>query len=172
MTVVSAAALAAVPGAAAPGTPLAATGDGREPGDVEGTASLDVTRTRRNAHLWTLYLAAKSIAGTPRGATALLRAQANLDAWTERLTTARVQRPDWRKRGNCRGLDPTLMFPEHTCELATAVNTCQGCPVTLSCLASARAEEAWSHEPDTTTFGVRGGLTAAQRIRVYEQVGS
>lgn len=44
-----------------------------------------------------------------------------------------------------------------------AILVCNGCPVRRACLAAADIEEA--DVSDTAVYGVRGGLTATERIR-------
>jgi len=64
----------------------------------------------------------------------------------------------WRDGAACRGRLDVWYSPEPF-EQQVAVAVCRRCPVRAACLAEAFAEES-----DGSTFGVRGGLTAAQRL--------
>lgn len=40
----------------------------------------------------------------------------------------------WRSRGNCRGMDPDLMFPLSDKDVDKGKAVCVGCPVSQECL--------------------------------------
>lgn len=44
------------------------------------------------------------------------------------------ERPAWQARAACRGVDPSLFFPETRKDSDTAMKICAGCPVRLQCL--------------------------------------
>lgn len=85
-------------------------------------------------------------------------------AWVERIDVA-VELPGWTARAACTGRT-ALMYPDTAAETARALAVCDGCPVRLSCLAAARGPE----QTDRLVFGVRGGLTAAQRAAAYRRL--
>lgn len=71
-----------------------------------------------------------------------------------------VEREPWTEHAACRGLNPTLFFPEgrgsnHLREAAKAV--CHGCPVRRECLDYA-IEQRIHH-------GIFGGLSVKERHR-------
>lgn len=70
-------------------------------------------------------------------------------------------RPDWRERARCRGLAPSFFMGNNT---PRALQLCIGCPARLDCLAAALREEA--NQDRDLMYGVRGGLTAAERHQV------
>ncbi|MEU1122158.1 WhiB family transcriptional regulator [Streptomyces sp. NPDC005899] len=75
------------------------------------------------------------------------------------------------EEGICAQTDPELFFPEKGQSDVTraAIAICMGCPVRRPCLAEALAEEgsaAASHR-----FGVRGGCSPRQRLRLARQKG-
>lgn len=61
---------------------------------------------------------------------------------------------DWVKDGQCRGLDPDLLFVQGKDQRA-AKTACRGCPVIAECLADAL--------DNRTEFGVWGGMTERER---------
>ena len=69
-----------------------------------------------------------------------------------------VRQPRWRRDAACRG-HAALFFASDDVSERIALSVCAGCSVRLRCLAEALTEEADSWR----CFGVRGGLTAAQR---------
>lgn len=75
--------------------------------------------------------------------------------------------PEWHTRAACGGEDPGLFFagsgPQAFRDRRRALAICAGCPVRVECVADALAWE----QPSTRT-GIRGGLSASQRQRVYE----
>lgn len=94
------------------------------------------------------------------------RAEAQVEAWQHRLEVAREQ-PGWWRQAACRGATDT-MFPANRGQIPAALAVCESCPVQLSCLADAR-----SFELDALSryvVGVRGGLTASQRVAVYRRI--
>ncbi len=64
----------------------------------------------------------------------------------------------WLDEAACRGRDTRLWFPAQGDQMAVAVAkaVCRSCPVCGECLTDAL-------EVDGPRFGVRGGLTAAER---------
>lgn len=68
----------------------------------------------------------------------------------------------WRERGACHGLDPTIFFPdEEDDEALEAKGICEECSVRVACLEHALA----SREKE----GVWGGATAKERRRIIRQ---
>lgn len=63
----------------------------------------------------------------------------------------------WHELAACRGLDPSIFFPERGESAALAKATCAECPVREECLAFAYM--AGQHT------GVWGGLTEKERVR-------
>jgi hypothetical protein len=78
------------------------------------------------------------------------------------VTTAAPADTDWHDRAACRGLDTDLWFGQAH-QIGTALKVCAGCPVRAECL-----HECLTHELPTYRYGVRGGLTAADRRRLPE----
>jgi len=70
---------------------------------------------------------------------------------------------DWIVRAACRDVDPALFFAKRRINDAEAKNICWRCPVREACLTDAMATEARMSLSDT--WGVLGGLDAAQRLR-------
>lgn len=68
----------------------------------------------------------------------------------------------WVSRAACRGMDTALFFPAQGGEVAGVVAVCEGCPVRSECL-----EHAMEHEH----FGVWGGMSGKQRLRLRRQRG-
>ena len=68
-----------------------------------------------------------------------------------------VPRADWQTRAACRGMGPSLFYPDHGAPgvAANAVAVCEGCPVRAEC-AEAGGKE-W--------HGWWGGLTVNERQR-------
>lgn len=62
----------------------------------------------------------------------------------------------WRDEALCAQTDPTVFFPEVGANATAAREVCAVCPVRAACLADALAHRDW-------TYGVRGGMTPAQR---------
>ncbi len=69
---------------------------------------------------------------------------------------------DWRKQGNCIGMDPNLFFPGRGDRVDDAVVACQNCPVTAQCL-----DWGLRHEPS----GIWGGTTGAERRVLRRKLG-
>lgn len=63
----------------------------------------------------------------------------------------------WQSMAACHGRT-TLMYAEDQISERIAVAVCQGCPVRPQCLA-----DVISTEPPLARFGVRAGLTVAER---------
>jgi hypothetical protein len=72
--------------------------------------------------------------------------------------SAVVVTSSWVQLAACRGHDTRLWFSTDRFDQAVAVAVCRRCPVRVQCLA-----EAVKLEADGQPFGVRGGLTAAER---------
>lgn len=68
---------------------------------------------------------------------------------------------DWRAEAACRGVDPSLFFPERAESAAEAKAICWGCPVRRECLAFAMSQ-------DDSLAGVWGATTHRQR-RIHRQ---
>ncbi|MCU1392973.1 MAG: putative WhiB family transcriptional regulator [Ilumatobacteraceae bacterium] len=67
----------------------------------------------------------------------------------------------WRELGACRGLDPSMFYPDEEDDAATAKAVCQQCDVRIACLEHALA----SREKQ----GVWGGATERERRRIIRQ---
>jgi WhiB family redox-sensing transcriptional regulator len=63
----------------------------------------------------------------------------------------------------CASVDPDLFFPEKGGPAARAIKMCSSCPVKAECLADALTL------PVTEDFGVRGGTTAFERVRILRK---
>jgi transcription factor WhiB len=95
------------------------------------------------------------------------RAAALAESWQERLIVAEPK-PGWEDWAACRGL-PVRWFYGQQNDGGRARAICAQCPVRLSCLGAARHTE--EHERWTNrVYGVRGGLTVAQRVNVYRRM--
>jgi WhiB family transcriptional regulator, redox-sensing transcriptional regulator len=79
------------------------------------------------------------------------------------VTATTTPRQPWEQEANCLGLDPELFFPESGVSPAEAKAVCAGCQVRDDCLGLALAEN--------VTYGVWGGLTAAERQRLGRRRG-
>ncbi|MFC8583492.1 WhiB family transcriptional regulator [Streptomyces sp. NPDC057217] len=74
--------------------------------------------------------------------------------------------PDWRWRAACAGLgDEMFPDPRDAEGNKRAQQVCLLCPVRAECLDDALGEERGRVKDNR--FGVRGGLTASQRHRMY-----
>lgn len=66
---------------------------------------------------------------------------------------------EWRELGICRGLPPSLFYPERddddTRDAAKAL--CHGCPVVGPCLEDALTEK--------QQIGIRGGMSPRERVK-------
>ena len=74
------------------------------------------------------------------------------------VATSEIQ---WRQLGACRGLDPTIFYPDDDDEGLEAKSVCDGCSVRVACL-----EHALSHREKS---GVWGGATEKERRRIIRQ---
>ncbi len=76
--------------------------------------------------------------------------------------TRDLQQAAWVADAACRGMNPTLFFPErgHTAELAKAV--CRSCPVRCQCLDLAMI--------NGERFGVFGGMSERERRKLRRSV--
>ena len=69
----------------------------------------------------------------------------------------------WRARGNCRGIDPEIFYPDDDDDaMADAAKAiCEGCCVRQACLEFALTQR--------EKHGVWGGLTERERRRILRQ---
>jgi WhiB family transcriptional regulator, redox-sensing transcriptional regulator len=68
----------------------------------------------------------------------------------------------WRERGRCKGVDPTIFYPEDDEDLGLeAKEICATCPVRETCLEHALGVR--------EKIGVWGGYTARERRRLIRQ---
>jgi len=74
------------------------------------------------------------------------------------VATSEIQ---WRQLGACRGLDPTIFYPDDDDEGLEAKSVCDGCSVRVACL-----EHALSLREKS---GVWGGATEKERRRIIRQ---
>lgn len=65
---------------------------------------------------------------------------------------------DWVDDAACKGEDPSIWFSQ---KVLPAIEVCNDCPVRRQCLADADVTESQARDE---VFGVRGGLTARERI--------
>ncbi len=85
-----------------------------------------------------------------------------------------ITRPmhQWQNRAACADLDPDVFFPSkrevsgvESSEASAALEICRGCPVKVHCLEAALKEE----KCEKARYGIRGGVTPAQRYRLYRR---
>ncbi len=69
---------------------------------------------------------------------------------------------NWREQANCRGLTGLMYSSEHR----KARRVCMNCRVEKECLASSIQEE----NIDFPIYGVRAGMTAAERFRYRRRI--
>lgn len=72
---------------------------------------------------------------------------------------------DWQTGAACVGADPATFFPDDrpgVSDWATPRHICHACPVRLACLDDAMHTEALSDR-----YGMRGGLSPAERTSLY-----
>jgi WhiB family transcriptional regulator, redox-sensing transcriptional regulator len=67
----------------------------------------------------------------------------------------------WRELGACKGLDPTIFYPDDDSDAADAKSVCASCGVRVACLEYALQ----SREKQ----GVWGGATERERRRMVRQ---
>lgn len=67
----------------------------------------------------------------------------------------------WRELGACRGLEPSVFYPDEGDDAAEAKEICAGCSVRVACLEYALATREKS--------GVWGGATEKERRRMIRQ---
>jgi len=67
----------------------------------------------------------------------------------------------WRQLGACRGLDPTVFYPDEEDEATEAKDVCAQCGVRVACLEYALASR--------EKAGVWGGATERERRRLIRQ---
>jgi WhiB family transcriptional regulator, redox-sensing transcriptional regulator len=68
---------------------------------------------------------------------------------------------EWRMLGACRGLDPSIFYPDDDDEAEIAKQVCEQCGVRATCL-----EYALAHREKV---GVWGGATERERRRIIRQ---
>lgn len=68
---------------------------------------------------------------------------------------------EWRMLGACRGLDPTIFYPDDDDEADVAKQVCEQCGVRVACLEYALASR--------EKVGVWGGHTERERRRIIRQ---
>jgi WhiB family redox-sensing transcriptional regulator len=68
---------------------------------------------------------------------------------------------DWRTRGACKGLDPSIFYPEDEDDADEAKVVCSQCTVRVACLEHALARR--------EKQGVWGGCTERERRRIIRQ---
>ena len=68
---------------------------------------------------------------------------------------------NWRELGACRGLEPSVFFPEEEDEAIDAKEVCAGCGVRVACLEHALTIR--------EKQGVWGGATERERRRIIRQ---
>ncbi len=67
----------------------------------------------------------------------------------------------WRELGACRGLEPSIFFPDDEDEAIVAKTVCGGCNVRVACLEHALTIR--------EKVGVWGGATERERRRIIRQ---
>ncbi len=67
----------------------------------------------------------------------------------------------WRELGACRGLDPTIFYPDEDEDASDAKSVCSECRVRVTCL-----EFALNHREKQ---GIWGGATERERRRIIRQ---
>lgn len=77
-----------------------------------------------------------------------------------------IEDKKWLDSGNCKGMDPSIFFPETENVKTTknAVSICKSCPVRAECLSYAIKNE--------ETFGVWGGVPTRVRMRLNRSIGA
>lgn len=68
---------------------------------------------------------------------------------------------NWRELGACRGLEPSIFFPEEEDDAIDAKEVCEGCGVRVACLEHALTIR--------EKQGVWGGATERERRRIIRQ---
>jgi WhiB family redox-sensing transcriptional regulator len=68
---------------------------------------------------------------------------------------------EWRMLGACRGLDPSIFYPDEDDEAEIAKEVCEGCGVRVACLEHALSAR--------EKVGVWGGATERERRRMIRQ---
>lgn len=85
----------------------------------------------------------------------------------ERLEYEVAQREPWMEDAACRGLDPSLFFPERGQPTETAKGVCGECPVRDDCLDySIRTRQVWGVWGGTSERERRGLRREARTVRV------
>ena len=85
------------------------------------------------------------ISGSPLYGGGPARIQVNIEAWMNEASCAQV--------------DPELWYSDQVFDQVEAIQICARCTVRAQCLNRAREHETRTH----LTFGIWGGLTAAER---------
>lgn len=81
---------------------------------------------------------------------------------------------DWRDNALCASseyegqADLWFAYPTNQTATTKATQVCNACPVRVACLKAALREE--GSAPLDKRSGIRGGLTAAERLQAYRQV--
>ena len=70
---------------------------------------------------------------------------------------------EWRAEAACLGMDAETFYPYPTESPMPAKRVCRTCPVRRDCLIDALGD------PISQDFGVRGGLTEAERLKLRRQ---
>jgi WhiB family transcriptional regulator, redox-sensing transcriptional regulator len=84
-----------------------------------------------------------------------------LGAHTGEVFNVSVKQIVWRELGSCRGLEPSIFYPEDDEDAGDAKSICAQCAVRVACLEfalSAREKQ-----------GVWGGATERERRRIIRQ---
>lgn len=73
---------------------------------------------------------------------------------------------DWRQYGECKLLDPEVMFPAmtDTADVVYAREVCHGCQVRDECLEDALSSE--KGVPRDSRYGIRAGRTPGERYNI------
>lgn len=78
---------------------------------------------------------------------------------------------DWYRAAACLGADTEIFYPDRgegkTGPVREAKAYCWRCPVTRECLEAALVEERTADRK--AVFGVRGGLTAGERLSLHDR---
>jgi WhiB family redox-sensing transcriptional regulator len=77
------------------------------------------------------------------------------------VSVTSIQDLQWRQRGACRGLDPSIFYPETDEEAEQAKAVCSMCHVRVACLEHALANR--------EKQGVWGGCSERERRRIVRQ---
>jgi WhiB family redox-sensing transcriptional regulator len=81
------------------------------------------------------------------------------------VSAVAVVESSWVELAACRGRPTSIWFSTRPFEQHAARTICRSCPVRARCLAEALAEETG----EAFSFGVRGGLSAAERRTLLDR---